>query len=317
MSARSKLTLPSHLETSASEVRIRTMASDIELLGKSGGLLPRRMPISVLVPSVAISLPTKEKSSSLMILVVIFASAIVLFLLGFFILPALFTKKSTLPTSQNNSPITSGNLPSVPVVLSENNSAVPGTHFAHVSFFKNPSTDVPLFVFSTATTTPSPDQYKIFLKNLPTNLIFSEIQIQKEDSSQPSWNEFLLLANANLLTPGFWKDNFEPDFTAFSYKDKNGIWPGYILKLKEGKTLFLLQNEILKLESNPVALGNLFAVAQNASTTIFRDNQILGQPVRTTAFGTKGAVISYGWFLKNYFVISTSEDGFRQAVGNP
>jgi hypothetical protein len=115
------------------------------------------------------------------------------------------------------------------------------------------------------------------------------------------------------LPKAFFEERFENDVTMFAYRDNLGIWPGYILKLKEGQTPLGLTALVQQIEKDPALLAPLYATSTGALAGTFRDTQIAGQPVRRVSFA-QNAVFIYGWFYNQYLVLGTSDEGVKQAV---
>ena len=109
-------------------------------------------------------------------------------------------------------------------------------------------------------------------------------------------------------------ESFSPDFAFFLHRDKDGVWPGYVFRLREGETPLLLQPRIARIEGHVSTIGNFFLTVPGSPQGEFADIQLSGQPLRALAFERPGAVFTYGWFHGNYLIMSASFEGLRQAL---
>ncbi|MDO8301960.1 MAG: hypothetical protein Q7T18_01845, partial [Sedimentisphaerales bacterium] len=104
------------------------------------------------------------------------------------------------------------------------------------------------------------------------------------------------------------------DFTAFVYGDKDGFWPGYILKLKAGESPLLLASGVVKIETDTALIYSFFAQAPGIASPAFRDAQLSGNPVRELTFTQKPSAFIYGWVKSQYLIIGTSEEAVKSAI---
>lgn len=99
------------------------------------------------------------------------------------------------------------------------------------------------------------------------------------------------------------------DFTAYVYKNKDGIWPGYIIPLKpEGTTT--LNQWLANLEKTD--LGALF-VTLPGTLGAFKDGTVMGISDRFAPGTTPGASLSYAVTATDLH-ISTSYEGLKAAL---
>ncbi|MDP3948691.1 MAG: hypothetical protein Q8Q17_01940 [bacterium] len=151
---------------------------------------------------------------------------------------------------------------------------------------------------------------------------FFEITPQSGDGQALSADDFFSSIGGNILGSDFLNENFEKDFTLFLYKDKSGLpaqaglWPGYILQLKSGKSPIFLQKAVLqKMESSSVERANLFLVSPGVpANSQFQNGLSSGQPIWFMNFQNASSVLAYGWFFNKYLTISTSFEGLKQAI---
>ena len=114
-------------------------------------------------------------------------------------------------------------------------------------------------------------------------------------------------------------NNFEKDFTAFVYKDKDGAWPGYVFALtSDGEKAFA---------ATAVKVANFTMNAYLSDpgapkSADFKDGLKPSQAfdfVKYIQFSKPGASFNLGVFTlssKKYLLISASYDGFKEAVKN-
>lgn len=305
---------PTSVPEAPKEVVIRTMRSDLELMAKSGGTFAVPKPTAQPAPVPAKTPASTDETKLIKITVFGGAGTLIVGLLalaGYYLLPLAFPPKivptaaPTLPTSQ---PTTT--LPSTP--------SLPSPVFSHQSFLRIPADQIIQFTLrpvSAATELQTfSQQISEALSGAEPNAVFFEIENKDADGKPLAWTNFLSFANIKLLAPEFFLKNFNQDFTAFIYKDKNGAWPGYILELTGGKNPLFFQSEISKLESDSAAINAFYLNPPGASSADFQDSQLVGEPIRTLSFEPNSAVFIYGWFHSKYLVISTSLIGLKEAV---
>jgi len=152
---------------------------------------------------------------------------------------------------------------------------------------------------------------------------FFEIIPQSGGGQALSADDFFSSIGGNVLGSDFLNENFEKDFTLFLYKDKNslpagkaGLWPGYILQLKAGKSPIFLQKAVLqKMESASAERANLFLTPPGVPAgSQFQNGLSGGQPIWFINYSNASSTIAYGWFFNKYLAISTSLDGLKQAI---
>src|SRR3989344_6706929 len=264
-------------------------------MGKGGGVMPSLEKFSV--PSIPLPRSTSaspRKSGLIWYLIFGVVGAIFLFAIGFFLYP--FFIKEDAPAS------------SVAPTRTEEKQLAPTSTAPQTpaSFFVNPVTGAVLNI-DAATGTPSALIPGV-VRAITPEQAFVELMVRKGDGTPVVAREFFLKTAAG-IPDTFLTGNFEDYFTAFAFRDRNGIWPGYALKLKGGKLPILLQQDAFAIEDSR-SLSNLFWMFPGTPDSGFRDSQIDGNPIRTLSFSSPGATFAYGWF-KNYFVFGTSVDALR------
>ena len=105
----------------------------------------------------------------------------------------------------------------------------------------------------------------------------------------------------------------EDDFTAFVYADSNGVWPGYVFKLKEGEDLVVAKERAVLLESS-TNLPSFYLVSPGTPAAAgFKDGEAGTAVTRYLAYSNAGASFNYSW-VGDYLVLGTSYNGFVKAV---
>lgn len=296
------------------EAKIRTMAEDIAQMGKSG---IRPSVITVRAPSAsARTAPGAShegganwKLIGLWVLVAVVGSG-VLFGAGYYLLPLIFSGKVATQTPVS-APV--GGEPSPQALPTSTTPAA--VSFTHGSFLRSPadsSFTLDLQDNSASGGATYGQSLQSVLQNASTSVL-AELKLSAANGQYPSWNQFLSFLNLQILTPDFWTSNFESDFTMLLWKDKNGAWPVYVLKLKSGGSPLLLQSSVLKLESSGGSLTGLFASPPGVAGA-FQDAQLSGQPVRLSVYSTAGASLVYGWAYNQYLLLSTNQEAWQEAL---
>ena len=302
--------MPPHLPPSNMELKMRTMATDMESIGRGGGLLGLSGKISLSMPQessapganvpLAPDIAPKKKIGTYILFGVFGVAA--LFAVGYF-LPLLIASRKGVPTAPPNPA-------SVPATTTP---AAPAPVEAHVSFFNTPA-DASLSVTLGGAGQPI-EEWVAALKTANAN--FTEVTLTSKQGGAYGWMDFLSALGVPTTNSQFFTDNFQPDFTAFVYKDSAGFWPGYVLKLKPGGSPLLLAPQAQKLETDLGLVYSFFVQSPGPVGPSFTDAQIsANQPVREISFAQKPAVFIYGWVRGQYLIIGTSEDAVRTAVSH-
>lgn len=108
---------------------------------------------------------------------------------------------------------------------------------------------------------------------------------------------------------------FEKDYTIALYRDNNGVWPVYLLKLSAKSNPAEAQTEISKLETS-TDLANLFLSDPGTPNSAgFKSGQASGLMTRYLTFAQKGAGLNIAW-SKNTLILSTSYNGLKKAISS-
>jgi len=322
---------------SESEVNIRTLASDLESLKQTGGVIkpetetippPKEeiiQPESIGLEEAKKELPKEEAPSEeqktlkkkfplgLFILIVVIVGAGVL---GYFfvypLISPLFISKTpsvtipqappTLPPSPSSNPTPTTTIPQ----------PEPIKPLGHVSLFKTP-----------------PDQT---LNSQPLELLKLEDTFKQTTSSV--FIEIILLPSAltstssmpiafsNLLKENYkWPadlaDSFEDNYSMYIYKDKEGnLWPGFVGQLKsqfkpalmQKKYSLLIESLIKKEPSNYFWNGVVAGEAQTWKNIKFGNLN-----ARVLNFSKTNYTINYAW-VENKLIIGSSFEGLKEAL---
>lgn len=292
------------LAVSAGDVFIRTMEEDIKapkpeevlpLDEKELEIKPETVVPPVLEASRITELPELESSKKPIWIFIIggIAIAAVSFVLGYFVIfPLVFPAKEAITVTEQ---------PSVSAPLVEE---VKLQKIEHISPFVIQATEV------VGIRLPQINFLNISLalqaeaaKRLADGSI-KEIAVLDQNDSQISYSDFLVqfLSDADKTQLDQW---FEKDFAAYLYYDRNGVWPGYIAKIKRNPSL----QSVLENASNA---ANFYLVTPG-TFSVFKDGKINNYATRYAAGSRAGAAFNYGIF-KDYFVISASYDGLKATI---
>ncbi|MDO8602154.1 MAG: hypothetical protein Q7R62_03490 [bacterium] len=138
----------------------------------------------------------------------------------------------------------------------------------------------------------------------------TEVVLQDATGGQLSFSTFFAALLPNFLDGQSVSTYIENDFTAYIYKDKFGVWPGYITTLRpEGAAT--LGQWLASFEK--ADLSALFVTAPG-TLDAFKDGTVKGVADRFATGATAGASISYAVTANNLH-ISTSFDGLKTALG--
>lgn len=284
------------------EVSIRTMREDLGRMAQGGS--------PAAADQVVISFGQKSPKSQASFLpaVLWIVGAILggglLVGVGYYALPLLMppaetSKKEAVPIAK---------MPSQEQVIAQPTSSLPAIE--HSSFFRMPADRNLVMELSDVQAGSYRELLGQKLKSIQATSSFIEVQVVREGSAQ-SWSSFMETAGLPKFEERFW-DKFEEDFTYFIHHSPKGDWPGYVLKRKIEESALLAKNSMLRLEEDPLGLLAFFQTLPGMATGTFMDAQIGGQPFRTLQYEKTKLV--YGWIYNNYFILSTSEEGFVRAL---
>lgn len=305
-------------------MRVRTMESDMRAIERTGGNAPRSTepvpaflhPQASFPQQTQIPSPTREGAgrdilmgflgSRFVLTLGFLGMLVVLGLLGYFIVyPSVFQSNPVVPRNPPSPPVTT-NPP-------------PKTSFTHESFFRLPADTILNFAFSSGPVSNAADLQTFgqklagLINEAGQTGTFFEIEMKNEDGEPLALTDFLSRTRALVLGKAFLEESFYRDFTAFVYREKNDLWPGYVIRLKPGLTQLVLQDEVKKIETSPDVENLFLSEPSEPRAGEFAEKQIGTRPMRYLVFGNSGAMFAYSWFNSETLVISTSEEGLRRA----
>lgn len=308
------------------DVAIRTLESDLASFALTGGTKPKAQMVS-LEPSAYTA--SKNASGSLVRrFIVMIVALLVLAGIGYAGY-RIYKSLTGAPAAQQGQDTTSAQVsvtkppppqvaPPAAIQVPTSTIPLPTADFTHQTFFRKPVDQALEFVLPSAGAaagdlqTFSQRLSRLFNTANPKGSFF-ELRAQTTDTRPLSFGQFIYTVNAPILSQEFLSNTFVPDFTFFVYKDADGYWPGYILALQPNQVWLYASPEVAKLEKSP-SLEVLFATFPGGRAGDFMDDKIESQPVRSLGFSNAAAHLTYGW-MRNYLIISTSKEGFRQALG--
>lgn len=311
------------------EVRIRTLKSDLELLAQGGGFIAEEAGQKLFV-SPQVAAQNKPKFFKWLVVVILIISLVGFGFFGYYVLyPLVFgeNKSSSVQNRatadvQNKYKSTSEQQTNLSP-QKENRDSVSWQEpadFIHKSFFQKDVDEVLTLVVKKGPALSANDlqTYNQRLFNLISSAsstsAFFEILI-KLDTQPITAAQFSELVGS-IVDTNFLSENFYPDFTAFVYKDENGLWPGYIFKLLPNKNWLFLKDHPAVVNIEKSNKLNLLFLSRpgNESSQGFEDEVILNQSFRALNYKNQGAKFIYGWATGGYFVLSTSRAGLEEAL---
>jgi hypothetical protein len=299
------------------------MRSDLASMAASGGGAPKFQ--SVAVSGLSIEKEYKNEAAAavaatrknfLPMLIVGVVAIIAIGGVGYFAYALLFSGSSSkTPTSTP----TSNTLPSptapVTTQTQTSNTPPPNTELSspHSSLFTKPADQI-VVVDLLSTGYQQTMLSALGAASAASTMI--EINPKAPDGSNLSLNGLLLDAGASLFNSQTLAD-LAPDATLFVYRDKSGLWPGYVIAPAAGESSSSLASSIQQqIEASSNSIGKLFLNTVGApSSGGFIGNTLAGVTVRTLSFAGSyvPVVFVYGW-VGNDLVLSTSQNGFAAVV---
>ncbi len=192
--------------------------------------------------------------------------------------------------------------------------------FVHASVFKKPADQVLALTIPSGSAENASDlatfgQRMIgVLGGAKAPAAFLEMNVKDENSADLPVASILRAGDLEAIDPAFLAAHFNADASFFVYVNATGSWPGFVFTLKPGENWLFVKDDVAKLEASP-KLANFFLTVPGVPVDqMFKDMIVAGQPTRILRFSAPGAVFVYGWF-HNALIISTSEEGLREAIG--
>ncbi len=295
------------------EVSIRTLDSDVRSMALSGGNFPQSERVAFQLNKPVSSVGIGKSSTS--VLKVTLWIVLGLFVLGaliYFIYP-LVSPSDGEGVNGDNAVSISTSSPTLPPVPP----SVTIPKFDHKSFFKKPADTVLEIKFNyPVTSVLDLETYNQKISNLlqgsRSTSTLVELEVKGGNDRPLALSQFWTASGIRLLPEDFWAQEFNPDFTFFVFRNKDGDWPGLVTKFVEGRSWLVLKNRIVAMESS-ADLEELFVVAPGNRFGGFADTLVSGQPARALEFSKPSTRFVYGSF-HNYLLISTSLEGLKEAV---
>ena len=273
------------------------MESDIAEMGRTGRIVA---PVSPEAPPMPVPAPPTDGNSSFWVWAVVAASGVaVLFLIGYFLLPMFFPRQTSPPPSSSARP------PALPAA------SPAADFFAHRSYFQSPA-DATVTAYVTKDDLWT--EVRRSLAEASSSASVIEVDLEDNDGRPLSLVQFLEMAGIGGSSLESFGSKFQTDLTFFIYRDSRGVWPGFAAKLKSGQSPFSLQSLTLALEGDVAVLSAMFLDPPGSFQGGFEDIQVSGRPARSLLFASPGAALTYGWFRNEFLILSTAQEGFRQAL---
>lgn len=324
-------------EIKTENMAVRTMNSDAASIQNQGGgqpmaytpnpvppktevFVPPQAEVAPLNPSVGTESVSTGGKNPIILGLASFIIVVALGAIGWFVVyPNIAGPEEAAPAEQTESSAETALPPEEPPVAEEaapienSTSSASSTEadlpetktLIHKSFFKTAADAVTEFNFLPATA----DNYKAaFPAGTAEVALLKEVIFKTETSAYASGDLLAVLAPKSL---GEESGVFEEDFTAFSYTDKNGVWPGLILKIAEGKKE-MAAGAIKKLETSEEA-ANFFGGTIAGTPKTWKDGKIGSYAGRYLAFASAGASLNYA-IAGDYLIISGSYTGAQEAA---
>jgi hypothetical protein len=328
-----------------SEVKVRTMKSDMASMAKSGGGLPRFENVKVTglstqrkgiqgigIPVTDQNAPPKKSRNGALIAFAVIAALAGLGVFGYIGYQTFFAGKggNTRVVPPVNTPIVpSGNAGAVGVTPSSTaggaGTPVATTTFTHISLFKKPVDQTIALAFSSVGSATSSASLQSFSQKFAAALgpapktlpALIEVNVKDANGNGVSIEDILSAASQAVLDKAFLEANFNPDATTFVYRDKYGSWPGYVIALQPGKNWLFLQSDVAKLESSPETENFFLIDPGKPSADGFTDSLIASGAVRVLPFldASVPTYFVYGWSNGN-LILSASQGGYAAAVAH-
>ena len=300
------------------EVRVRTFRSDVESMSQSGGMQAqfRNVPAPVISKEGAAFAEAVTTNKVKIIVAVVVAIALTAGV-AFFAYRLFFSGNSAGGLSPSPTPPPAGGSPS----------AKPSgaASFVHASVFKKPPDQVLALTLPSDSVGDASDlatfsqRIEGVLREAKASASFLEVNVKDKNGTDLPLADILRAGDMEVIDPTFFAAHFNPDGSLFVYRNTSGSWPGLVFTLTAGDNWLFVKDDVAKLESS-LKFMNLFLTVpgtpakEGFQDTILKDTVVENQSVRMLEFSATGTAFVYGWF-RNALIISTSEEGFREAMG--
>jgi hypothetical protein len=282
-----------------------------EIAPMNPATVPTEMPVTI-------ETPTTNNKKPIILGLASFVIVIALGAIGWFVIYPNFSATteesikeefpaSSLPTTEDPQPAMPPEENTPPETPTSSATTTPEVMpaFIHSSFFKTAADAVSEFNFEPAT---AENYKKAFPGGTAEVALFREVVFKSGQVAYKSSDLLGLLAPKSL---GQEANLFNPDFTAFSYTDKNGVWPGLVLKIAEGKKE-AVTTALKTLETSEEAAAFFGGTAPGAAKT-WKDGKVGTYAGRYLTFTTVGASLNYA-VAGDYAIISASYTGAQEVA---
>ncbi|MCX7589395.1 MAG: hypothetical protein N2Z85_00435 [Patescibacteria group bacterium] len=147
-----------------------------------------------------------------------------------------------------------------------------------------------------------------------TTLNIFIINLKDPNNNPVKWIDFLKSSEINLINEDFWNTNFNSNFIGFIYKNKNNVWPGYILEIKSNIPPLTIQVNLKNLYDFRNYLSNFYLNSVDFSKTELQNSLIFNKEPITILKTSSGEKFIYGIFLNKYLILSTSIEGLEEIL---
>ena len=301
---------PAVFQPAPENVNIRTMEGDIksfesqEEIVKPEEVLPREEKQPELKPETTVQMPglieAEKPKKKIWLFIAAGVAVVVLGLLVYFVLlPLIFKPEEIEPPAAVSLPI-----PEITEIV------VP-TIEKHQSYFIKP-------VFSAAKARIFPINIEGISSALReesakklTDGQVKEVEILDNQNNQIGYGKFISQFLSGLDEASA-DQVFGKDFTAYLYYDQNGVWPGYVAKIKDISQIGGIMSAFGSLLEQSNQFSG-FYLELAGSFSPFKDGKVLAGATRYSVGSKPGTSFNYGVF-GDYFVISASFDGLKAAL---
>lgn len=301
----------------SSDIKIRTMDSDIKSVGETGGGTPEPEVINpsdignvggpVFTPETSVpeapAPSVKEESQKMrpwIFWILIIVLLIVLGIIGYFLItPLVF-------------PAEVGGEPTETEVATSTVEIIPPAAPVHQSAFNLQGDKVAKLAISNLSLVSVIAALQgEATKTLPTG-DFKEVYFEVA-GKLAKFSEYLAVLLPEIVGSDaevVLKTSYNDDFSAFLYYDDNGAWPGYVIKKKD---LTFVNDIGLFADIETASVGNVFLTPPLGRQDSFRAGTVGKHANRYAPYPQSGVSFSYGLF-DDYLIISTNYNGLLKVA---
>ncbi len=306
------------------EVKVRTMQSDLESMARSGGGAPQFRTVKAPeLPAAAVAEGERESEkgaqpASFWFIVLVAVVALAVLAIVVYMAYSMFFSSEKNTSAVPAPAVAENGYQTQPSAAETYTATQSSTNFTHVTFFSKPVAQILTLILSNTAQSASELQtfsqrfLRVFSGTKPTSTFF-EVDVKNGDGSDAGINDIFSAADTAVLAPQYVLAHFNPDATVFAYRDANGVWPGYVLKLKPTENWLYLEADVKQLETKEGQIDNFFLTAHGAPAGGFATSTMGDATFRELSYAQPGASFTYGWY-RGYLIMSTSVSGLKQAL---